>query len=106
MEEKKFISICKALGDNNRMKIVKMLKKGSLCAKNDILKHLDCSQPTLSYHMKLLVESGIVRSRKQGLWTFYTVDRRVADNFAAQVADNFAAHIVNVCTPAEEPAKD
>ena len=97
MEEKKFISICKALGDNNRMKIVKMLKKGSLCA-NAILKHLDCSQPTLSYHMKLLVESGIVRSRKQGLWTFYTVDRRVADNFAA--------HIVNVCTPAEEPAKD
>lgn len=97
MEEKKFISVCKALGDNNRMKIVKMLRKGTLCA-NGILKSLDCSQPTLSYHMKLLCESGIVKARKQGLWTFYTLDRKVADNFAA--------HIVNVCTPIEDVKKD
>ena len=55
MEEKTYINICKAFSDNNRMKIFEMLRKQDMCA-YEILKNLNCSQPTLSYHMKLLTD--------------------------------------------------
>ena len=81
MEEKKYISICKALSDANRMKIFNLLLKNDLCA-FEILKHLDCSQPTLSYHMRLLVDSGIVEAHKQGLWMHYNIDKDVLRVFS------------------------
>ena len=67
MEEKTYINICKAFSDNNRMKIFEMLRKQDMCA-YEILKNLNCSQPTLSYHMKLLTDSGVVNGEKRGLW--------------------------------------
>ncbi len=84
MEEKKFVLICKALGDDVRMKIVNMLRGGELCA-NDILIHLNCRQPTLSYHMKLLCKSGIVKARRQGLWVFYSLNSAIAKEAREQL---------------------
>lgn len=80
MQEKTYISICKAFSDTNRMKIFNMLRENDMCA-FEILKHLECSQPTLSYHMKLLVDSGIVDSKKQGLWKHYSVNYKLLDEF-------------------------
>ena len=65
MEEKTYINICKAFSDNNRMKIFEMLRERDMCA-YEILKNLNCSQPTLSYHMKLLTDSGIVNGEREG----------------------------------------
>lgn len=62
----------KALGDENRIKIIEMLQAGEMCAAN-ILEALEVTQPTLSHHMKTLCESGIVKYRKSGKWMYYRI---------------------------------
>lgn len=66
-ENSKYI---KALSDPNRMKIVDLLSCGEMCA-CDILEHFDFTQPTLSHHMKVLMDNKIVECRKDGLWSYY-----------------------------------
>ena len=65
--------IIKALSDPNRLKIVDILSCGEKCA-CDILQHFDFTQPTLSHHMKVLIESGLVKVRKDGLWNHYKLN--------------------------------
>lgn len=66
-----FAPIFKALGDETRLRIVEMLSCGELCA-CDILESFQITQPTLSYHMKILTECGLVRCRKDGSWMRYS----------------------------------
>jgi|SRR5690554_282591 len=68
------VKIIKALSDTNRLKIIKILSCGEMCA-CDILENLSITQPTLSHHMKMLTECGIVNSRKEGLWNYYTINK-------------------------------
>lgn len=63
----------KALADPSRLKIVDLLSCGSLCA-CDILDHFEFSQPTLSHHMRVLQEAGIIESRKEGKWQHYSLN--------------------------------
>ncbi|GAA0775958.1 metalloregulator ArsR/SmtB family transcription factor [Clostridium subterminale] len=65
--------IIKALSDPNRLKIVDILSCGERCA-CDILEHFDFTQPTLSHHMKVLMDCGLVESRKDGLWSHYSLN--------------------------------
>lgn len=65
----------KALSDETRIKIFEMLSHSELCACN-ILEEFNITQPTLSYHMKTLCECGLVRSRKDGSKTFYSIDKK------------------------------
>jgi ArsR family transcriptional regulator len=65
--------IFKALSDPNRLKIIDMLSCGEKCA-CDILEYFDFTQPTLSHHMKVLMDSGLINCRKDGLWSYYTLD--------------------------------
>ena len=65
--------ICKALGDANRLQIVRMLTDGEKCACN-ILEKFDITQPTLSHHMKVLCECGLVDSKKEGKWSHYSLN--------------------------------
>jgi len=65
--------VFKALGDPKRAMIVDMLSCGELCACN-ILEKFEMSQSTLSHHMKSLCESGIVKGREKGKWTYYSLD--------------------------------
>lgn len=65
-------SICKALGDSNRLQIVQMLSDGEKCACR-LLEHFEITQPTLSHHMKILCECGLVRVRKEGKWSHYSL---------------------------------
>lgn len=68
-----YISVFKALADETRLRIIEMLAKGELCA-CDILEAFNITQPTLSYHMKILTECGLVRGVKDGSWMKYTID--------------------------------
>ena len=68
-----YASAFKALSDETRLKIIDMLSCGELCA-CDILEEFEITQPTLSYHMKILTESGLVNARKDGVWTRYTLN--------------------------------
>lgn len=65
--------ILKAFSDEQRLKILEMLGEGERCA-CEILDELEISQSTLSHHMKILCESGVVSGRKEGKWTFYLLD--------------------------------
>ena len=64
--------VFKALCDENRLKILEMLQSGEKCA-CIILEKMDISQPTLSHHMKMLCDSGIVDPRKDGKWIHYSI---------------------------------
>lgn len=66
-----YASVFKALGDTTRLKIIEMLSCGELCA-CDILECFEITQPTLSYHMKILTECGLVIGRKEGSWMHYS----------------------------------
>ena len=70
--------ILKALSDPNRLKIIDILSCGERCA-CDILEHFDFTQPTLSHHMKVLMECGLVKSRKEGTWNHYKLDKENAN---------------------------
>ena len=66
----------KALGDENRLKIVNMLSHGEICA-CEILVELEITQSTLSHHMKILCECSLVNSRRAGKWTYYSLNKTV-----------------------------
>ena len=75
---KNYALCLKALGDETRIKIFHMLSDGELCACN-ILEEFHITQPTLSYHMKILSESGLVNSRKDGVWMRYSINQNALE---------------------------
>lgn len=74
MNERKIALIFKAFCDENRIRILKMLTSGEKCACK-MLEELNVTQPTLSHHMKILCDSGIVVSRKEGKWMHYSISK-------------------------------
>lgn len=69
-----YVPLFKALADETRLKIVGLLVKRQLCA-CDILEYFAITQPTLSYHMKILGECGLVQSQRSGAWVHYTLNK-------------------------------
>ena len=65
---KVFLAFC----DETRLKVLELLKGGEQCAAT-LLLHVEVAQSTLSHHMKILEESGIVIARKVGKWTYYSI---------------------------------
>ena len=72
MDERKTAVVFKAFCDENRIRILKLLCSGEKCACK-LLEEMSISQPTLSHHMKILCDSGIVVGRKEGKWTHYSI---------------------------------
>ena len=72
MDERKTALIFKAFCDENRIRILKLLRGGEKCACK-LLEEMSISQPTLSHHMKILCDSGIVTGRKEGKWMHYSI---------------------------------
>ena len=64
--------VFRAFCDANRLTVLEMLQDGEKCA-CVLLEKLKITQPTLSHHMKILIDSGIVTSRKEGKWTYYSI---------------------------------
>lgn len=64
--------IYRALGDENRLRILSVLRGGEVCACK-LLQALNISQPTLSHHMKILCDCGLVSGRREGKWTHYSL---------------------------------
>ncbi|MBM6975176.1 ArsR/SmtB family transcription factor [Intestinimonas butyriciproducens] len=67
------VKVFKALADPKRLAILEQLRSGEKCA-CVLLEPLDLSQSGLSYHMRVLCDSGIVASRQEGKWTHYWID--------------------------------
>ncbi|MDD6644694.1 MAG: metalloregulator ArsR/SmtB family transcription factor [Oscillospiraceae bacterium] len=78
MDEKRTATVFKAFCDENRIRILDMLSTGEKCACR-LLEEIDVTQPTLSHHMKILCDSGIVVGRKEGKWTHYSISQKGID---------------------------
>jgi ArsR family transcriptional regulator len=74
--------VFKAFCDENRLVILEMLQSGEKCA-CVLLEKLNITQPTLSHHMKILVESGIVSARKEGKWIHYAISASGCEDAAS-----------------------
>ena len=74
-EAERMGAVAKALGDPIRMQLVDVLRKhaGKVCV-CELVPLFDLSQPTVSHHLKVLREAGIVGSERQGLWAYYYVN--------------------------------
>ncbi len=77
LDERKISVIFKAFCDENRIRILKLLATGEKCGCR-LLEEINVSQPTLSHHMKILCDSGIVVGRKEGKWTHYSISAECA----------------------------
>ncbi len=78
--------LCKALGDTNRLQIVQMLSDGEKCGCK-LLEQFRFTQPTLSHHMKILCECGLVTARKEGKWSHYSLNRETFEALQAFLAE-------------------
>lgn len=77
--------ICRALGDSNRLKIIELLTQEERCA-CVLLEHFEITQPTLSHHMKILKNSDLIHTRKEGKWTYYSMNCRTMTAFRDYIA--------------------
>ena len=68
-----YLRVFKAIADGNRIRILEILCKGEYCA-CVLLDDLKISQPTLSHHMKILCDAGIVSARREGKWSYYSIN--------------------------------
>ena len=70
---RELLTIFKALSEETRLRILKLLEHGELCV-CDIVSALDMVQPKVSFHLNVLKEAGFLKDRKQGRWTHYSLD--------------------------------
>jgi ArsR family transcriptional regulator len=75
--------VFKAFCDERRLRILELLRSGEKCA-CVLVEQLDMAQSSLSYHMKILCDSGVVDSRQDGKWTHYRISEK-GSNFALEL---------------------
>ena len=86
----------KALSDPNRLMIMDMLSCGELCA-CVILEKFQITQPTLSHHMKTLCDCGLVSWRKDGKWTYYSLNYTIIKTLRASLDEITSAKEICIC---------
>ena len=69
------VMIFKALSDETRLRIIKLLEQGELCV-CDITAALDMVQPKVSFHLSALKDAGLIKDRKQGKWVHYSLNEK------------------------------
>jgi len=87
---KTFIRVTKALSDPNRVRVLKLLQEGELCV-CEIQKVLGLAQSTVSKHMKLLEDAGLVDRKRQGTWILYSL----ADGSESEYAKAMLAELAH-----------
>lgn len=73
-----------ALTDPTRLKIIKLLSRQDLAA-SELGEHFDITAPSLSHHLSVLLQAGLVRQKRQGRWLIYSLKKGVLDKVAEQV---------------------
>jgi ArsR family transcriptional regulator len=84
---KSFVKVMKALSDPNRVKIIKLLQQKFMCV-CELQAALKLAQPTVSKHLKILEEAGLVDYRKEGLWVNYSLANGKSSPYAASLLGN------------------
>jgi ArsR family transcriptional regulator len=98
--------VFKAFCDEKRLRILELLRGGEKCA-CVLLEQLDLGQSGLSYHMKILTESGIVESRQEGKWTHYKLSEKgsaYAGTLLKELTTPNAATEKKICCTSKKPS--
>ena len=87
-QAERIAAIAKALGDPVRLQLVDVLRKhaGKVCV-CELVPLFELSQPTVSHHLKVLREAGVVGSERRGLWAYYYVLPEALQPLAAWLRD-------------------
>lgn len=85
MTREEVANICKAMSDSNRLRIIEMLTQGEKCGCK-LLEELQVTQPTLSHHMKVLSDCGLVSSYKDGKWQHYSINCKKFKEYKEYIA--------------------
>lgn len=85
---------CKALADPRRVRIVHLLAVAQepVCV-CDLTAPLGISQPTVSHHLRILLEAGLVQRERRGTWAYYTLDREALGHLAEIIAPDVPAEV-------------
>ena len=83
---KEYLKVIKALSDGNRTKIVKMLAQKEMCV-CEMKTALKMAQPSVSKHLKILEEAGLVESRKEGMWVNYSLPENQETSYAKHMLE-------------------
>ena len=92
-------AVFKALCDPKRLAILEQLRSGEKCACK-LLETQELTQSGLSYHMKILCESGLVKSRQEGKWTHYQLSR-TGREYAVKLLLELTTPVTEQGTPLE-----
>lgn len=87
-----YSKLFKVFSDNNRIEVVKNLSQG-VCCSCQFKEKFDISQPTLTYHLKLIESSGLATSKKDGTWNKYIINYEAIDkmiDFLKEIKENGA----------------
>ena len=88
------VLFAKAIADETRQKIMKICCCEWLSV-NDIVEHLNVTQPTVSHHLAILREAGLVNVREEGKQTFYQLNQNQISSCCGQLRINFAPEIIS-----------
>lgn len=80
-----YVPILKALADQNRLAIIEHLTRGEACV-CELLELFSVTQPTLSHHMRILSEAGLVSGRREGKWIHYSINVQRLQSFKDFIA--------------------
>jgi len=95
MELIKYADMFKTLSDSNRLRILAMINKENEICACKILEQLNITQPTLVYHMKMLIDVGLVSCYKKGTWCIYKLERNQFDKLKEFLSDfNFEEELI------------
>ena len=91
---KNFLKVMKAISDSNRVKILKMLQHKTMCV-CEMREALQLAQPTVSKHLKLLEDAGLVMSSKDGIWVNYNLADGANSPYVATTLGNLKHWLVD-----------
>jgi ArsR family transcriptional regulator len=94
MAMRDFAKLFKALSDETRIRILKVLLERECCV-CEVMRALDISQSRASRNLGMLEDAGFVRSRRDGLWIVYSVDEQKMNSYAAPLIELLRGSLVN-----------
>lgn len=83
------IALFRALGEENRLRILEMLREGRLCV-SDITGRLGITQSSVSHHLRVLREAGLVECHRRGLWIDYSLATDGSNPYAEPLLEKLA----------------
>ena len=101
MDYESYAAVMKALSDPKRVKILDIISCGELCA-CDILEQFDFTQPTLSHHIKVLVNAGLVNVEKKGTWHHYSLNEKNMNQLVIDTSQLTSKKISCICSETDQ----